>query len=93
MQRNESALVSKKLCSALVSFFIRAPSVWERCVRQIVCSLHKGAVWQLSLEDDDLPRTLWVVKQMSHDYVLRLVWFITILAEEVSKVDTNSLRK
>ncbi|KAL8985229.1 MAG: hypothetical protein Q9205_001008 [Flavoplaca limonia] len=42
IKSNEGPLVIKKLCTALVAYFLRSSASWERCLLHLICSLSEA---------------------------------------------------
>ncbi|TDZ28210.1 hypothetical protein CTRI78_v012098 [Colletotrichum trifolii] len=89
LTNGSSAMVIRKLCSALVTFFLYFPKQWELCIRHLCCSLCEGVPASQEsvlspvnfsgfLGDAD-PRKLHAA-----------VWFCGTLVDEAAKVEMNS---
>ncbi|TDZ25019.1 Importin beta-like protein [Colletotrichum orbiculare MAFF 240422] len=89
LTNGSSAMVIRKLCSALVTFFLYFPKQWELCIRHLCCSLCEGVPASQEsvlspvnfsgfLSDAD-PRKLHAA-----------VWFCGTLVDEAAKVEMNS---
>lgn len=87
----EGALVLRKLCSTLVTYFFRPSVNWDYCVRHIVCSMITG--------DVVLPETVSamgilgvVLSNMTTLEITVVLWFAAALVEEVGKTNPNSVQ-
>ena len=90
--QDEAAVVLRKLCSSLVSFFLRFSSVWVHCIRHLICSLHIGHVVALStLKMNDSIEL--AVRQLSGAGLTAALWFSSSLADEVARVDQKSAQR
>ncbi|KAK3369160.1 armadillo-type protein [Lasiosphaeria ovina] len=84
-----SAFVTKKLSSALVTYFIHFSHLWPNCVRHYVHCLDLGRGVSIDGLDDALP-TSELVAKLSPQQLKAAIWFATSLVEEVGKTDMNS---
>ncbi|KAI9721539.1 MAG: hypothetical protein M1812_002301 [Candelaria pacifica] len=92
VSQSEGSLVVRKLCSGLVSYFLRPNATWERCIRHVMCSFAgKEAVAVNSL--DNFPATLELAAQLSKPQTTATLWFSATLVEEVGKTDPDSIKK
>ncbi|KAK3368200.1 armadillo-type protein [Podospora didyma] len=83
------AFVTKKLCSALVTYFIHFSHLWPSCVRHFVSCLDIGRAFPPDALDDTLP-TKELVLKLNGQQTKLAVWFIASLVDEVGKTDMNS---
>ncbi|KAI9882710.1 MAG: hypothetical protein M1823_005545 [Watsoniomyces obsoletus] len=88
---DDAPLVLKKLCSALVMFFLRFPLVWSQCVMDVLLLVCKEWIPPAERDDDLLQMmddlTMWV----EHWQLEIVLWFCSTLAEEVGKTDAESI--
>lgn len=84
-----AAFVIKKLCSALITFFLHYPSLWANCLRHFVYCLDVGSAVPLESVDEKLPTTV-LVEGLEPQKLKLAIWFATALVEEVGKTDMNS---
>ncbi|KAI1338073.1 armadillo-type protein [Xylariaceae sp. FL0016] len=91
LQDGSGPIVIRKLCSALVTYFIHYSHTWVKCVRHLLHCLDRNAV--VSLEDN---RDAVPIQDMTRDLdpqkFLAASWFAAALAEEIEKVDTRSTK-
>ena len=91
ISQNETSLVVRKLCSALVAYFLRPSSAWEHCLRHLVCSLYSAqAVSPESL--NNYPPTADLYPALSQVQAVTTLWFGSMLVEEVAKADNDSVQ-
>lgn len=84
VSKGDKDLVTRKLCTTLVQFFLNGNVTWNQCARQLVCSFAKGeAVPSTSLEL--YPPTDQLVGNLAVPQVLALLWFGNNLVEEVKR--------
>lgn len=87
----EGALVLRKLCSTLVTYFFRPSVKWDHCVRHIVCSMITGDI--LFPETVSTMGTLGdILTKLTSLEVTVVLWFATALVEEVSKINPDSVQ-
>lgn len=90
LRDGSGALVTKKLCSALVTCFIQFPKIWPSCIAHLVhCLCTQRSVPVSEARDDDADSTVGLL-----DFVaLRAaLWFAATLVEETSKTDMNAAK-
>ncbi|TLD28315.1 hypothetical protein PspLS_03848 [Pyricularia sp. CBS 133598] len=90
LRDGSGALVTKKLCSALVTCFIQFPKIWPNCIAHLVhCLYTQRSVPVSEARDDDVDSTVGLL-----DFVaLRAaLWFTATLVEETSKTDMNAAK-
>lgn len=88
LRDGSGALVTKKLCSALVTCFIQFSEIWPSCIAHLVhCLYTQRSVPISEARDDDVDSTVGLL-----DFVgLRAaIWFAATLVEETSKTDMNT---
>ncbi|KAI4239359.1 MAG: hypothetical protein LQ349_000458 [Xanthoria aureola] len=88
---NEGPLVVKKLCTALVAYFLRSSASWERCLLHLICSLSEGEPVNYDLmmaEHYDVASR--VVTSLEAPQLMTAVWFATTLVEEVGRTSSES---
>ena len=84
-------IIIKKLCSALVSYYLRPSGLWKQCTRHLVLCLNEGQVVTVQSMGTS-PPTSSVVPNLSLNSVLALLWFTRSLAEEVGRAFSSSLQ-
>ncbi|KAL2156546.1 hypothetical protein VTH82DRAFT_1291 [Thermothelomyces myriococcoides] len=83
------SFVVKKLCTALVTFFMHFSHLWPNCIRHFIHCLDLGRGAPVGSLDDALPTDILVGKLDRHK--LRLaIWLATSLVEEVGKTDMSA---
>lgn len=86
----EGALVLRKMCASLVTYFLRPSVSWQHCIRHLLCCFRAGSVVaQQSLSEN--PPTDELVRQLSQLQLLTGLWFCVGLVEEVGKTDDASI--
>lgn len=83
--------VIKKLCIALVTFFIHFSQLWPSCLRHFLYSLDLGRATPIEALDDAL-QTEILVNNLELSKLKVAIWFATSLVEEVGKTDMNSIK-
>lgn len=89
--RAEGPLVVRKLCSALVAYFLRPSVVWDHCIRHLLCCFSTsdvitagGLSQQASIEQ--------IVRQLQPPQITCCLWFVSMLVEEVGKMSAKSIQ-
>ena len=82
----------KKLCSALVSYFLRLPSKWQRCIRHLLTSLNHGEVVPVTCLDQ-VASTEHLLASLNYSQIIVSLWFSAGLVEEVGKIDSSSMKQ
>ncbi|KAL8734875.1 MAG: hypothetical protein Q9166_001227 [cf. Caloplaca sp. 2 TL-2023] len=89
----DGALVTKKLCTALVAYFLRPSVSWDRCLLHLVCCLGEGnAVSYEQLMSSSYTEASQVVQSLEKPQLLTALWFATTLVEEVGKTSSANIR-
>ncbi|CCC13967.1 hypothetical protein SMACR_08088 [Sordaria macrospora] len=83
--------VIKKLCIALVTFFIHFSQLWPNCLRHFLYSLDLGRATPIEALDNALDTTI-IVNSLEISKLKVAIWFATSLVEEVGKTDMNSIK-
>lgn len=84
-------MVLRKVCTCLVSYFLRPSVSWEHCVRHLLCCLIVGDVVSHQALSQH-PPTAELVGQLNQLQLLISLWFCAGLIEEVSKTDNASVQ-
>ncbi|KAI0526345.1 armadillo-type protein [Xylaria bambusicola] len=84
-------IVIRKLCSALVTYYIHYSHTWSNCIRHLIHSLDRNAVTSIEEIGDSVPLEQ-IIAQLDTQKFLAASWFATALAEETEKVDTKSTK-
>ncbi|KAI0115812.1 armadillo-type protein [Nemania sp. FL0031] len=82
-------IVIRKLCSALVAYYIHYSHTWSKCIRHLIHSLDHNAVVPIEEGAGSLPLER-VIPELSTQKFMAASWFAAALAEEIEKVDTKS---
>ncbi|KXX78656.1 Importin-13 [Madurella mycetomatis] len=85
------AFVIKKLCTALVTYFMHFSHLWPSCVRHFAYCLDLGGGAPVERLDDAL-ETHILVSKLDGSKLKVAIWFATLLVEEVGKTDMNAAR-
>lgn len=87
----EGPLVVKKLCTALVAYFLRSSASWERCLLHLICSLSEGEPVSYELMmSEHYEVASRVVTSLEAPQLLTAIWFATTLVEEVGRTSSES---
>ncbi|KAI1431402.1 armadillo-type protein [Xylaria sp. CBS 124048] len=84
-------IVIRKLCSALVTYYIHYSHTWLRCVRHLIHCLNRNAAVPTEEVADGLPLAQ-VIEGLDTQKFLAATCFAAYLAEEIEKVDTKSTK-
>ena len=83
--------MTKKLCSALVTFFVHFSHLWPSCVRHFLYCLDVGHGTPVESLDDALPTDSLVAK-LDRQKLRVAIWFATSFVEEVGKTDMTAVK-
>lgn len=83
-------MVLKKMCSTLVTFFIRSPSLWQNPLLHLAASFQQGDVVSDPVPSDGVRAIVDILPSLSAQQLIVLMWFSATLAEDVAKVDSNT---
>ncbi|KAB2576968.1 Importin-beta [Lasiodiplodia theobromae] len=81
VSEGEKDLVTRKLCTTLVQFFLNGNVTWNHCARQLVCSFVKGEAI-LTSDLEHYPPTNQLIGGLAVPQVVTLLWFGSNLVEE-----------
>ncbi|KAI0542395.1 armadillo-type protein [Xylaria digitata] len=84
-------IVIRKLCSALVTYYIHYSHTWSKCVRHLLYSLGRNVAMPIEEVGDTLPLEQ-IIRELSTQKFLAASWFAATLAEETEKVDSKSTK-
>ncbi|KAF2965766.1 hypothetical protein GQX73_g7790 [Xylaria multiplex] len=84
-------IVIRKLCSALVTYYIHYSHTWSKCIRHLLYSLGRNAAMPIEEVGDTLPLEQ-IIRELSTQKFLAASWFAATLAEETEKVDSKSTK-
>ncbi|KAK3939954.1 armadillo-type protein [Diplogelasinospora grovesii] len=82
------AFVTKKLCTALVTYFMRFSQLWPHPLRHLLYSLDIGRGMPVEGLDDALPANV-IVGNLDRRKLRAAIWFTASLVEEITKTDMN----
>ncbi|KAI1074084.1 armadillo-type protein [Whalleya microplaca] len=91
LENSSGAIVVRKLCSALVTYFIHYSHTWTRCIFHLLHCLDLNS----SVPQENLERSSpaeHIIQTLTLQKFLAVTWFTTALAEEAEKVDLKSTR-
>ncbi|KAK4217330.1 armadillo-type protein [Rhypophila decipiens] len=91
LAEGSASFVVKKLCSALITFFLHFPALWEQSIRHFVYCLDVGSAVPVEGVDEKLPTTV-LVEGLEPQRLKVAIWFATALVDEVGKTDMNSAK-
>lgn len=82
----------RKLCSALVAYFLQFSVSWPNCVKHLICCLYSGKyIPYASLGDQ--PDITGIIRDLSDSKATATFWFAAALVEEVGKTDSSSMKQ
>ncbi|KAK4249639.1 hypothetical protein C7999DRAFT_39301 [Corynascus novoguineensis] len=81
--------VIKKLCTALVTFFMHFSHLWPNCIRHFIHCLDLGRGVPVDSLDDALPTDV-LVSKLDRRKLRVAIWFATSFVEEVGKTDMSA---
>lgn len=85
-------MVIRKLCSTLVVYFLQFSASWSLPVKHLVLCLCADQ-FVATTDVKNAPEVQQLVSQLTPQKVLAALWFVTTLAEEVSKTDGNNIKQ
>nr|POE56681.1 importin beta-like protein [Quercus suber] len=86
----QNKLPIKKLCSTITNYYIQSPTPWESPFRHLALSFRSGdAVPPTALSEMQEPLSS-LISHLNQHQVVVLMWFSSILADEMYKVDANA---
>jgi hypothetical protein len=83
------AFVTRKLCSALVTYFMHFSHLWPNCVRHFLYCLDIGRGTPVESLDDALGTDI-LVSKLDRQKLRVAIWFVTSFVEEVGKTDMSA---
>ena len=84
VQSSDGPVVIKKLCTALVAHYLKSSTLWDRCLRRLLCCFAAGRVIGVEESRQFHPTDETFLKLNSLELKTSL-WFMTTLLEEVGK--------
>ncbi|KAI0480788.1 armadillo-type protein [Xylariaceae sp. FL0804] len=91
LQDGSGPIVIRKLCSALVTYFIHYSHTWVKCTQHLLYCLDSNGNVPMDGVRDIAPIET-VIQDLSPPKYLAACWFAAALAEETEKVDTKSTK-
>jgi len=88
----ESALVVRKLCSALIAYYLRPSGPWKQCIRHLLVSFNAGQPIPFDQLSAQRSPTSSLVDTLNHTQRQAILWFASGLVEEVNRVDSASIQ-
>ncbi len=92
VKAEESALVLKKLCSALITYYLRPSGALDRCIRFLIVSFQNGYSIPFESFNNEQISMSSAVAALSGAQVKTILWFAAGLVEEVNKVNGASIQ-
>lgn len=92
MGAQESTLVLRKMCSALIAYFLRPPGTWKQCIRHLIVSFKEGRAIPLDIMSTQQSSTSSVIRALDETQMQTVLWFASGLVEEVNKADNASIQ-
>lgn len=87
-----SPLVSKKLSSALATFFLRYHQLWPRYICHLIFCFASHQIYRPDLVDPSLDIATFAQK-LEPQKIQAILWVATTVAEDATKVDLNTATK
>ncbi|KAJ2989104.1 hypothetical protein NUW58_g3638 [Xylaria curta] len=84
-------IVIRKLCSALVAYYIHYSHTWSKCIHLLIYSLDRNAAVSIEEVEGSLPLEQ-TIRELDTQKFLAACWFAAALAEEIEKVDTKATK-
>lgn len=84
-------MVLKKMCSTLATYFIRSPTLWQHPLLHLVACLQQGDTVNEPTIEDSAKAVASIIPTLSAQQLVAVLWFAATLAEDVGKVDSNTL--
>lgn len=89
---HESALVLRKLCSALIAYYLRPSGAWQQSIRHLLISFNAGRPIVLDRLSAERSPTSSLVETLNGTQRPTILWFASGLVEEVNKADSASIQ-
>ena len=87
----EKPFITKKICAALVAYFLRPNVSWRHCVRHLLCCFGIGGVVPSHAVSKQMP-TAELILDLEPYQLKTALWFSTILVEEIGQTSFTSLQ-
>jgi hypothetical protein len=92
VESREGALVTRKLCSTLVVYFLQFSASWARCVKHLMYCICIGQVAPYDTLEKS-PETHQLIQNITAEKATVILWFASNLVEEVGKTDSTSMKQ
>lgn len=92
VENREGPLVTRKLCSTLVVYFLQFSASWAKCVKHLMYCICIGQVAPYDALDES-PDTHQLIQNITSEKATVILWFATNLVEEVGKTDSSSMKQ
>lgn len=90
VNQGDANMVLKKMCSTLTTYFIRSPTLWYNPLLDLAVSFQQGDAKYEATLDDAAKSVSDILPSLTPQQMVVLMWFAATLAEDVSKVDSNT---
>lgn len=91
IDHGSSPMVIKKICSALVTFFIQFPHAWVSPICHLAASLYEGQ-YAAPEPVGGAETTKAHLRNIGTMQFSAILWFAMVLVEEAGKTDANSIK-
>ena len=88
---NERPMVVRKLCSALVAYFLQPAAEWTQCVRHVICCFYTSSAIP-ERDVTNLPPSMNLMQNLNNSQVIATLWFATTLVEEAGKLGSETIQ-
>ena len=92
LSRNDSSLVTRKLASALSTFFIHFSQLWPNCVLHLLVCLASFKGCPPNKVNGDVELSM-VAETLGSLQIQPALWVVTNIAEDTAKLDINVAAK
>ena len=87
VEKGDSSMVVRKLCSTLVTYFFRSRATWETPLFHLVCSFRQGDAVPVDDVKAANVTTEQLLPSLSVPQLQCLFWFSAALADEIGKME------
>lgn len=88
---DETSIVVRKLCSALIAYYLKPSEPWKKCLRHLIVSIKEGNAVTVDIISSTTSQAL-SVHTPSIRQIKAVLWFAGGLVEEVNKADAKSIQ-
>lgn len=89
IEEKDSAMVIRKLCSALVAYYLRPKVTWDRIVMHLVERLAKAQNRFGNPVNEEFAE---LIQRLDDNQLFSMLWFVETLVHDLALVDTSSLQ-